>query len=76
MQIGTFGRLVIESYRLDKSKCGTELPDDARHEAFAEDAFKFLEQAGANYDLIVLDPPAFAKHKDALRNASQEDTPV
>lgn len=43
--------------------------EDTRHEAFAEDAFKFLEQAGSNYDLIVLDPPAFAKHKDALRHA-------
>ena len=37
--------------------------------AYAEDAFKFLEQADGNYNLIVLDPPAFAKHKDALRNA-------
>ncbi len=44
-------------------------PGDARHEAFAEDAFKFLEQVGSNYDLIVLDPPAFAKHKDALPRA-------
>jgi len=45
-------------------------PGDSRHEAFAEDAFKFLQQmeVGA-YDLIILDPPAFAKHKDALRNA-------
>ena len=45
-------------------------PGDARHEAFAEDAFRYLQQMpdGA-YDLIILDPPAFAKHKDALRNA-------
>jgi 23S rRNA (cytosine1962-C5)-methyltransferase len=42
---------------------------DNRHEAFAEDAFKFLSRADDIYDLIVLDPPAFAKHKDALRNA-------
>jgi len=41
----------------------------ARHEAHAEDAFKFLEHASDSYDLIVLDPPAFAKHKGALRNA-------
>lgn len=40
-----------------------------RHEAYCEDAFKYLEQMGDQYDLIVLDPPAFAKHKDALRNA-------
>lgn len=43
--------------------------DDAHHEGYCEDAFKYLERAGSDYDLIVLDPPAFAKHKDALRNA-------
>ena len=45
-------------------------PDDKRHKAFAEDAFRFLDEMkeGA-YDLIILDPPAFAKHKDALKNA-------
>lgn len=43
--------------------------DDNRHEAFCEDAFKYLEQAGNNYDLIILDPPAFAKHRGALHNA-------
>ena len=46
-------------------------PGDARHEAFAEDAFKFLEQMGDRYNLIVLDPPAFAKHKNVLHNAQQ-----
>ena len=44
---------------------------DARHAAFAEDAFKYLDRMGDQYDLIVLDPPAFAKHRDALRNALQ-----
>lgn len=45
-------------------------PGDTRHQAFAEDAFRYLQQMeeGA-YDLIILDPPAFAKHKDALHNA-------
>ncbi len=59
------------SKAIDLTRANAELnfPGDTRHEAFAEDAFKFLEQAGSNYDLIVLDPPAFAKHKDALRNA-------
>lgn len=46
-------------------------PGDTRHEAFAQDAFKFLDQMDKNYDLIILDPPAFAKHRDALRNALQ-----
>lgn len=44
-------------------------PGDTRHQAFAEDAFKFLDRMGDQYDLIILDPPAFAKHRDALRNA-------
>ena len=46
-------------------------PNDPRHEAYAVDAFKYLEQMGHNYDLIILDPPAFAKHKNVLRNALQ-----
>lgn len=44
-------------------------PGDDRHQAFAEDAFKYLDRMDDMYDLIILDPPAFAKHKDALRNA-------
>ena len=44
-------------------------PDDLRHEAFCEDAFKYLDNNDNKYDLIILDPPAFAKHRAALRNA-------
>lgn len=44
-------------------------PNDKRHQAFAEDAFKYLDNMGDRYNLIILDPPAFAKHRDALRNA-------
>ena len=43
-------------------------PGDSRHKAFCEDAFKFLDDMGS-YDLIILDPPAFAKHRGALHNA-------
>jgi 23S rRNA (cytosine1962-C5)-methyltransferase len=46
-------------------------PEDTRHASYAEDAFKFLERMGDQYDLIILDPPAFAKHRDALHNALQ-----
>ena len=42
---------------------------DKRHEAFAEDAFRYLDEMDGKYDLVILDPPAFAKHKDALKNA-------
>lgn len=45
-------------------------PEDNRHQAFATDAFKYLaEMQHGQYDLIILDPPAFAKHKSALKNA-------
>ena len=43
--------------------------DTGRHASFAEDAFRFLDRAGDHYDLIILDPPAFAKHRDALKAA-------
>lgn len=47
-------------------------PEDKRHEAFAEDAFKFLAKIDKDqYDLIILDPPAFAKHRGAIKNALQ-----
>ena len=59
------------SRAIDITRANVELnfPKDARHEAYAEDAFKYLDRMGDQYDLIILDPPAFAKHKDALRNA-------
>ena len=43
-------------------------PDDNRHTGYCEDAFKFLDKSDDLYDLVILDPPAFAKHKSALRN--------
>lgn len=44
-------------------------PGDSRHEAFAEDAFRYIEEMEGKYDLVILDPPAFAKHRDALKQA-------
>ena len=46
-------------------------PGDTRHEAFVEDAFKFLDKSHNKYDLIILDPPALAKHQNVLDNAIQ-----
>ncbi len=55
---------------LTEANVALNFPDDNRHKAFAEDAFKYLDDMGENqYDLIILDPPAFAKHRSALRNA-------
>jgi 23S rRNA (cytosine1962-C5)-methyltransferase len=58
-----------KAIELTNRNVSLNFPGDTRHKAFCEDAFKFLEQAGENYDLIILDPPAFAKHRGALHNA-------
>lgn len=54
---------------LTRENVELNFPGDTRHEAFAEDAFKYLNEMDNSYDLIILDPPAFAKHKSALKNA-------
>ena len=54
---------------LTRANVALNFPGDTRHEAYAEDAFKYLDAMGHHYDLIILDPPAFAKHRDALRQA-------
>ena len=56
---------------LAKQNVALNFPGDRRHEAFAEEAFRFLEQSHNKYDLIILDPPAFAKHQNVLNNAIQ-----
>lgn len=58
-----------KAIELTRKNVELNFPDDKRHEAFCEDAFKYLDKAGGDYDLIILDPPAFAKHRAALRNA-------
>ena len=54
---------------LVRSNVAHNFGEDAPHEAFAEEAFDFLAKNQSKYDLIVLDPPAFAKHRDAVKNA-------
>ena len=61
---------------LTRQNVSLNFPDDPRHEAFCEDAFKFLDNSQLStvnsqlpYNLIILDPPAFAKHRGALHNA-------
>lgn len=45
--------------------------DDRRHESYTADAFEFMNNIDGKYDLIILDPPAFAKHNKVLDNALQ-----
>ncbi len=44
-------------------------PDDTRHESFVDDCFDYMDKTKDKYDLIILDPPAFAKHRGALPQA-------
>ena len=55
---------------LTDANVALNFPECDRHESFAVDAFKYLAEMEKDaYDLIILDPPAFAKHKTALKNA-------
>ena len=67
-------------HSVDSSASATELADenvrlnfgdDSRHSSFQVDAFEFLNDIKDKYDLIILDPPAFAKHNNVLANALQ-----
>lgn len=58
-----------KAINLVKKNIELNFGNEPRHEAFATDAFKFMDSIDDRYDLIILDPPAFAKHRDALHNA-------
>lgn len=63
-----------KAIELTKENVNLNFPGDKRHEAFCEDAFRFLDgsvsgDGATRYNLIILDPPAFAKHRGALHNA-------
>ncbi len=67
-----------KAIELTRRNVQMNFPEDHRHEAFCEDAFKFMEGIPSltshlspltSYDLMILDPPAFAKHRGALHNA-------
>lgn len=67
-------------HSVDASKLAIDLTDenvklnfgeDANHKGFAMDAFDFFDSAEEDYDVIILDPPAFAKHQKVLHNALQ-----
>lgn len=54
---------------LTDANISLNFPGDERHHTYATDAFRYLAEMPDNaYDLIVLDPPAFAKHRSALKN--------
>jgi 23S rRNA (cytosine1962-C5)-methyltransferase len=60
-----------KAIELTKQNVELNFPGDKRHEAYAVDAFKYMDEMEEIYDLIILDPPAFAKHRDVVKNALQ-----
>ena len=61
------------SKAIDLARANVDLnfSDDNRHQTFVDDAFLYLEKTAQPYHIIILDPPAFAKHRKVLRNALQ-----
>ncbi len=60
-----------KAIELTNQNVALNFKDDKRHEAFVADAFDFMRDMKNRYDLIILDPPAFAKHRGAIRPALQ-----
>ena len=58
-----------KAINLTNANVEMNFPGDERHHAFCDDAFKYLDANDDKYDLMILDPPAFAKHRAALHNA-------
>jgi len=56
---------------LTRENMELNFPGESGHEAFAVDAFTYFSETKHSYDLIILDPPAFAKHQRVLNNALQ-----
>lgn len=69
-----------EVHSVDSSKKAIELTeknilanniDEGKHQSIQTDAIDYLKEIEGKYDVIILDPPAFAKHHDAKHNALQ-----
>jgi 23S rRNA (cytosine1962-C5)-methyltransferase len=59
----------ISKKAIDLTDQNIELNGIKNHESFAVDTFEFLKHKENTYDIIVLDPPAFAKHQNVKHNA-------
>lgn len=60
-----------KAIELTRQNVELNFPNEPRHEAYVADAFEFMRDIKDKYDLIILDPPAFAKHRGALNQALQ-----
>ncbi len=63
----------VSKLAIEQTRKNVELNfgENTLHKGFALDAFDFFNQTSEKYDVIILDPPAFAKHQKALNNALQ-----
>ena len=57
--------------KLAETNVELNFPGSSCHKTFTADAFKYLDESNNKYDLIILDPPAFAKHQNVLHQALQ-----
>jgi 23S rRNA (cytosine1962-C5)-methyltransferase len=69
----------VEVHSLDSSKKAIELTDanivlnhfEDKHKSIVADAMVHIKEVGESYDIVILDPPAFAKHRDKRHQAIQ-----
>jgi 23S rRNA (cytosine1962-C5)-methyltransferase len=60
-----------KAIELTEENIGLNFPSETRHTSFTADGFEYLKDIGDKYDLIILDPPAFAKHRNTIPQALQ-----
>ncbi len=60
-----------KAIELTQTNVEMNFPEDRRHKAFAADAFEYLKHIRDQYDMIILDPPAFARHRNTMHQALQ-----
>ncbi len=61
----------VQAIEMAEQNMRLNFGEEARHKGIAADAFDYLESPGEEYELVILDPPAFAKHHNVLHNALQ-----
>jgi len=75
MKGGATKTITVDSSQkaIDLTRRNVELNfgETPKHEAVCLDVFEFIRSTTEKFDIIILDPPAFAKHNEALRNALQ-----
>jgi len=61
----------VQAVKMSRTNVELNFGKKAPHKGIVADAFEWLDRAETEYDMIILDPPAFAKHHNVLHNALQ-----